>query len=57
MVKKLLDDTEIEYDICTDYDVIANLGIKFVPALDTGDGELLDFTAAMAWFRTGGWRS
>lgn len=53
MLEKALNDAGIVYNYCTDIDVIAKLGVKFVPVLETDQG-LLDYAQALQWIHSGG---
>lgn len=48
-----MNDAGIVYNYCTDIDVIAKLGVKFVPVLETDQG-LLDYAQALQWIHSGG---
>lgn len=43
---KRLDESNIQYEICTDEQVMENKGINQVPTLETDAGELLSYNKA-----------
>ena len=42
----------IDYEVCTDIDVMKSLKIMSAPILETEDGNRLDFTNAVKWVNT-----
>ena len=44
-----LNKKEINYDTCTDMDVMLANGIKSAPALQLDDNTILNFTEAVKW--------
>lgn len=49
ILKKKLDDKNIQYEIHTDTQEMINLGLVNAPALEFEDGQLLDFGKAIKW--------
>lgn len=48
VLEKKLNNAKIEYDICTDTNIMLEKNITYAPALEV-NGELLDFKAAVKW--------
>ena len=46
-----LNQLEIQYNINTDIETMLSKGIKGAPALELDDGQILDFSQALAWVR------
>lgn len=49
VLKKKLEQMDFQYQVNESVDEMLSLGIRSAPMLDTGDGNLLDFTSAINW--------
>lgn len=49
VLKKKLEQMDFQYQVNESVDEMLSLGICSAPMLDTGDGNLLDFTSAINW--------
>ena len=47
-----LDKAGIQYNVNTDIEAMVAKGIKSAPCLEIEDGQILDFSKAIAWLRT-----
>lgn len=53
VLKKKLDEANIDYTECDDIDIMKSKNIVSVPQLETDDGIIMDFTKAIAWINRG----
>ena len=44
----------VQYEVCTDREKMTELGIKFAPALQLDNGEIMNFVQANKWLNQGG---
>ena len=51
MLEKCLKMANIEFSVCGDTDKMIAMGMQSAPYMQVGDGEPMDFTAAMKWIK------
>lgn len=51
MLKRKLSDAHIDYEVCTDMDIMSQLGIRSVPQLEA-EGRLMNLPTAMAYIKS-----
>ena len=49
VLKKKLDDANITYEVEEDINKLIDLGIEYVPILETEEEGFLDFSSAVSW--------
>lgn len=54
VLEKKLTMKGVQYEACTDREKMMELGIKFAPALQLDNGEIMNFVQANKWLNQGG---
>lgn len=54
VLEKKLKMKGIQYEVCTDREKMEELGIKFAPALQLDNGEIMNFAQSNKWINQGG---
>ena len=49
VLKRKMDNKGIPYNIVTDIEVMISLGLDSVPAIQTEDGKIMEFSEAIKW--------
>ena len=49
VLKKKLDEANIEYDVFDDVDEMIKMGFENVPMMKVGDGDFLNFAESVKW--------
>ena len=49
ILKQKLDSKGIEYKVSEDLSILKDLGISYVPVIETEEGDLLDFSKSIAF--------
>lgn len=48
ILKKKLDDKNVQYTECSDVNILVSKGVEFTPMLEV-DGDIMNYSAAVKW--------